>query len=71
MGQCPFVETGYAVDPNDFEIYHNYNCVKPEGHAGKHSFHTNPTFFKEWRSAKAEQHRIIENMQNRSRDVRV
>lgn len=75
MPQCQFVRKGYAVDPNDFEIYHNYNCVKPEGHAGKHSFHTNPSkFFKHWRSAKDEQQRILKRMEviiNRSKDVRV
>ena len=72
--QCPFVETRYAIDPNTFEIFHNYNCVKPEGHSGKHSFHTNPKFFKEWRTVKAEQQKILaklEVLKNQSESVRV
>lgn len=61
MGQCTFVAKGYVVDQDDLEIYNNYNCVKPEGHSGRHSFYKNPSkFHKTKRGAIAERKRIIE-----------
>jgi len=62
MSQCPFVKNGYAVDPNDFAIYNKYNCIKPQGHSGKHAFHTNPKFFKNFSSAELERKKILQRL---------
>ena len=70
--QCSFVETRYAIDPDDFEIYHNFNCTKPEGHTGRHSFYKNPTkFFKDWRSARHHQQKMLHKMELKVKEAEV
>jgi len=70
--QCHFVEKRYAVDPEDLEIYHNYHCIKAEGHSGKHSFYKNPAkFHKDWRSVQQERQEILQKMRMKIKNAKI